>query len=193
MSAIDWVLLAIVAVSALFGLMRGFVGVLVSLLAWLLAGWFAFHFGAQVALLLAADGTPSAGQVFAGYALGFIGVLVVVGVVGWLVRKLVQSIGLSGLDRLLGLMLGVARGAFVACALVLLLGLTALPREPSWQASMVVPVFVPGAQWLSGWLPAWVAQQVDFSGGGAIVSNDPPPPDDGPALPVPAGGASRAY
>jgi len=121
MGAVDWVLLAVVAVSALLGLMRGFVGVLASLVAWVLAGWAAFRFGAQLALMLAGDGEPGAGELLAGYALGFIGVMVVVGLVGWLVRKAVQSAGLSGLDRTLGLALGLARGAFVACALVLVL------------------------------------------------------------------------
>ncbi len=186
MTALDWVLLAIVAMSALFGLMRGFIGVLASLAAWLLAGWAAFHFGAQAAVILATGNAPSTTQLFGGYALSFIGVLVVVGVVGWMVRRLVHSVGLSGLDRLFGLGLGVVRGGFVGCALVLLLGLTSMPREPEWQASRVLPVFVPGAQRLQDWLPEWVAEQVDFSGG-AMVS-----PDTGPALPVPMGGESRA-
>jgi membrane protein required for colicin V production len=183
MSAVDWVLLAIVAASAVFGLMRGFVGVLASLAAWVLAGWAAFRYGGDVGLLLAADGEPSASQLLGGYALSFIVVLLAVGVVGWLVRKLVQSIGLSGLDRLLGLLLGVARGAFVACALVLLLGLTAVPRTPEWHASPLVPVFVPGAQWMRGWLPDWAAERVDFHGDAqapALVS-----PAGVAALPLP--------
>jgi len=187
MSAVDWVLLAIVGASALFGLLRGFVGVLASLAAWVLAGWAAFHFGAQVGLMLAADGEPSTGQLFAGYVLCFLVVLLAVGLVGWVVRKLVQTVGLSGLDRLLGLVLGVARGAFVACALVLLLALTELPRGPQWQASQVVPVFIPGAQWMRAWLPDWVAEQVDFRGASsapALVSRAAIPPS-GPALPDP--------
>lgn len=187
MSAVDWVLLAIVGASALFGLMRGFVGVLASLAAWVLAAWAAFRFGAQVALMLAADGEPGPGQLLAGYALSFLVVLLAVGVVGWLVRKLVQSVGLSGLDRLLGLLLGIARGAFVACALVLLLGLTELPRGPQWQASPVVPVFVPGAQWMRAWLPGWVAEQVDFRGEStapALVSRDAIPAHRGLPTPV---------
>jgi len=189
MGAADWILLAIVAVSAVFGLMRGFVGVVASLLAWTLAGWAALHFGADVATLLAsADATgPSLGLTFAGYALCFLGVLVVVGLVGWMVRLAVKSVGLSGVDRVLGLALGTLRGAIIACAVVLLLGLTSMPREPGWQASQVVPVFVPGAQLMRGWLPDWVARQVDF-GGGASVSTDGIPRNDGPALPVPAGG-----
>ncbi|MFC3550243.1 CvpA family protein [Lysobacter cavernae] len=187
MGALDWVLLAVVAVSALFGLMRGFIGVLASLAAWVLAAWAAFRYGANVALLLASDGVPGTGELFAGYALSFIGVLLVVGLVGWVVRKMVQSVGLSGLDRLLGLVLGLARGAFVACALLLVLGLTAMPREPQWQRSTVVPVFVPGAQWLRGWLPDWVAEQVDLGGG--IGPVPPPSPENAAALPAPVSDA----
>src|SRR3970282_1071997 len=102
MRATDWGLLAIVAVSALFGLMRGFVGVAASLVAWVMAGWAAFRFGGGVALMLARDGDPSAGQLFAGYALSFLVVLLVVGLVGWLLRKAGDSVGLSGLDRARG-------------------------------------------------------------------------------------------
>lgn len=189
MSAIDWVLLAIVGVSALFGLMRGLVGVLASLAAWVLAAWAAFHFGAQVALMLATDGEPGAGQLFAGYALAFVGVLLVVGLVGWALRKLIHSVGLSGPDRFLGMLLGIARGAFIACALVLLLGLTELPREDSWQASTLIPVFVPGAQSMQAWLPEWVASQVDLRGdsdGPALISPERIPVLPAPASPEPA-------
>lgn len=184
MIAIDWVLIGLVAGSALFGLMRGLIGVLASLAAWVLAGWAAFQFGAQVALLLASDGEPSAGHLFAGYALAFIVVMVVVGLVGWMLRKLVHSVGLSGVDRMLGFVLGIARGGVVACALLLLLGLTELPREPSWQESRVIPLMVPGAERMRLWLPDWVAAQVDLRGDGdgpALLSSDTLP-----VLPRPA-------
>lgn len=162
LTATDWLLLAVILASALLGLFRGFIGVLASLAAWILAAWAAFRFGAQVALLLAGGGEPSAGQLFAGYGLSFLCVLLFVGIVGWLVRKLVHAVGLSGIDRALGFAFGTVRGAFVACLLVLLMGFTALPREPGWQESQVVPVLLPGAQWMSGWLPEWAAQRVDF-------------------------------
>jgi membrane protein required for colicin V production len=162
MSPTDWMLLAIVAISAVFGLMRGFVGVVVSLVAWVLAGWAALRFGGEVAAALAGDLPPSTTDVLAGHALCFVGVLLVAGVVGWLVRRAIESAGLSGVDRALGLALGVVRGAVVACALVLLFGLTPVPREPAWQASWIVPMLVPGAQVLRGWLPDRVAAEVDF-------------------------------
>lgn len=181
MNAADGVLLAVIGASALFGLVRGFIGVLASIAAWVLAGWGAFRFGAEVALMLSATGQPSLGQIFAGYALSFIAVLLVVGLVGWGVRKLAHSVGLSGMDRLLGLVLGLARGALIASGLVLLAGLTSIPREAEWRTSQVVPVLLPGAHWLSGWLPEWVAAQIDFSDGASAPSN----PADG-TLPLPA-------
>lgn len=162
MSPTDWMLLAIVVISAVLGLMRGFVGVLVSLVAWVLAGWAALRFGGEVSVALAGDLPPSTIDVLMGHALSFFAVLFVVGLVGWIVRWALKSAGLSGVDRALGLVFGIVRGGVVACAVVLLLGLTSLPREPEWRASRVVPVLVPGAQMLRAWLPEWVAAEVDF-------------------------------
>ena len=164
MSAIDWVLVAIVGVSALLGLMRGFVGVVASLAAWLLAGWAALRFGGEVGAALSASGDPSPGQMLGGYALAFLVVLLAVGIAGWLVRKLVHSAGLSGMDRAMGLGLGLARGALVAGVIVLMLGLTSIPTEDGWQRSPVVPIFKPVARLLQAFLPDWVAARVDLDG-----------------------------
>jgi membrane protein required for colicin V production len=183
MTPTDWLLLAVIGVSAVLGLIRGFIGVLASLLAWLLAGWAASRFGAQLALWLSQDDVPGAGQVLAGYALSFLVVLLFVGAVGWGVRKLVQSAGLSGLDRTMGLALGLARGGFIACVLVLLMGLTTLPRDADWRASRVLPLLLPGARWLSDWLPAWAAAELDFG----VAGNHSSPLDDGMPSPPPAG------
>jgi membrane protein required for colicin V production len=164
MTATDLLLLAVIGVSTLLGLMRGFVGVVASLVAWILAGWAAFRFGAHAALFLAGGGEPSPAQLFAGYGLSFLGVLLFVGIVGWGVRKLVHAVGLSGIDRIMGMTLGLVRGGFVACMLVLLMGFTSIPRDPGWRESQVVPVLLPGAQLLRGLLPDWAAQRVDFGG-----------------------------
>lgn len=172
MSATDWMLLAIVVVSAVFGLMRGFVGVVVSLVAWVLSAWAALRFGGEVAARLAGGAAPSTTDVLAGHALCFVGVLLVVSLAGWIVRWAMNSVGLSGVDRALGFALGVVRGGFVACALLLLFGLTTMPREPDWQASWVVPMLVPGAQVLRGWLPGWVAAEVDFGMYDASAAGD---------------------
>ena len=164
MTGTDLLLLAVIGASTVLGLMRGLIGVLASIAAWLLAGWAGLRFGAPVSVLIAGGATPDAGQLAAGYGLSFIAVMVLVGLVGWLLRRFVRAIGLSGVDRALGGAFGLARGSLVACLMVLLMGFTAMPREPAWQQSQVVPVLLPGAQWLRAWLPGWAAQRVDFGG-----------------------------
>lgn len=201
MNAIDLVLLLVVAASALLGLMRGFIGVVASLVAWIGATWCAFRFGGHIAFLLSDDGQPGATGLLAGYAIAFFGVLVAVSLVGWLMRRLLQSVGLSGLDRALGLAVGLVRGALVACVLVLLMAFSSLPREAGWSESRALPLLVPGAQWLARWLPGWAASELDFGNGkpggdngalqraGAIVetlTGALPVPDE--AAPPPSGG-----
>jgi membrane protein required for colicin V production len=113
---IDLVLLSVIGLSALLGLFRGFVGIVVSTASWLLAGWASFQFGADAGLWLSDDGSPTASEAFGGYALTFIGVLLIVGLVGMVLKSLVRSTDLSGTDRALGFGLGVLRGAFLpAC------------------------------------------------------------------------------
>ena len=159
---IDLVLLIIIGGSVLLGLLRGLVGTLVSTAAWLLAGWVTFQFGRELAFWLSDDGTPTMTELFGGYALSFVSVMVAVTLIGALIKSMVQSVGLSGLDRLLGGGLGLLRGAFLACLLVLLLGFTPLPREPSWRQSVVLPMLVPGAHWMRAKLPDWSVPEMDF-------------------------------
>ncbi len=165
MSATDWLLLAVVGVSALLGLMRGFFGMVLSLLGWVLAGWVSLRFGAQFGAWLASPAPAGPAHVAAGYVLSFGGVVLAVGAVNLLVRWAMQSAGLSGIDRALGLAVGGARGGFAACFVVLLMGMTPMPRRQDWQSSWVVAMFVPGAEWMRDWLPPWAAQRVDLGPG----------------------------
>lgn len=159
---IDIVLLLIIGGSAMFGLIKGLVGTLMSTAAWLLAGLAAFQFGRPAGYWLADGGQPTATEVFGGYALSFIGVMLVVIVIGAMARSWVRSVGLSGTDRLLGMLLGLVRGGFMACVLVLLMGFTPLTREPSWRQSNVLPLLMPGAGWMRSKLPRWSMPQLDL-------------------------------
>ena len=165
MNPIDLAVLVAIAGSALLGLLRGLVGTVASLVAWLAAGWIAFRHGAALAFWFSDDGLPGATELLGGYAVAFVGVLVLVNLVGWAVRKLVHSVGLSGLDRLLGLALGAARGILVACMGLLVMAFSSLPQEPAWAGSRAVAVLLPGAQWMARWLPDWAAQELDFGNG----------------------------
>ena len=150
---IDIVLGVLIGASALFGFIRGFVGTVVALLSWLLAGWVAFTFGNEASQWWAAPHPPGTGHYLAGYLGVFVLTVVVVGLVGLLLKAAIKLTLLGGVDRLLGGALGAVRGLFFACILLLLAGFTALPGEPAWQQSQLRPLLQPAVGWMQAQLP----------------------------------------
>ena len=171
MNTIDLVLLAIIGVSALLGTLRGFVGVVASAVTWVGAGWVAFHHGADLAFWFSDDGQPGATDLLGGYVAAFVGVVVVVSLVSWSLRRvpIAKPSIRSTPDR--PIECSTLRGGFIACVVVLLMAFSTLPREPSWKESALLPLLTPGAQWLSLWLPEWAAGQLDFGNGAAAGDN----------------------
>ncbi|MFK3650742.1 CvpA family protein [Lysobacter enzymogenes] len=168
MTALDWGLLVIVALSALLGMARGLIGVAVSLAAWLLAGLGAFLFGNEVAGALSDSGV-SWGSYLGGYTLCFAAIWVTVSILGWVIRTVAHSYGLSEMDRLMGLGLGTLRGLIFACALLVVLAMTTLPRGPTWRNSSLASVLMPGAQLMRSALPDTIAHKVDLEGRGGSL------------------------
>lgn len=169
MTALDWVLLLIIGVSGLLGLLRGMIGVVVSLVAWLLAGLAAYLFGGDIGRSLVTDGQLGWGEYLGGYALSFAVVWIAVALVGLLVRRMAHEAGLSGVDRLFGFGFGMVRGVFLACVLVLMLGLTSIPGQRAWHESTGVATLLPVAKWMRSAMPPWMAQRVDLEGHGTSL------------------------
>ena len=88
--------------------------------------------------------------------------LAALSVVAFVVRKLVPRPVPGLTDRGIGAAVGAVRGAAVVIVMVLLAGLTSLPKKDDWRNSMLVGVFQPFAQHLVEWLPASVAQQFRY-------------------------------
>ncbi|MBH1592198.1 CvpA family protein [Stenotrophomonas maltophilia] len=150
---IDIVLGVLIGASVLFGFIRGFVGTVVALVSWLLAGWMAFTFGNEASHWWAAPQPPGTGHYLAGYLGVFVLTVVAVGLVGLLLKAAIKLTLLGGVDRLLGGALGLVRGLFFASVLLLLAGFTALPAAPAWQQSQVRPLLQPAVAWMQAPLP----------------------------------------
>ncbi len=180
----DYCIIAALGLSVLMGLWRGFIGEVLALACWVLAFWVAWHFGDQLAAKFTAIDLPSA-RLLLGYALCFIGVLIAGAIVSFLMRKLVAGSGLSGSDRLLGMVFGLVRGLALVTLTVLLLGFTPLPRDPWWHQSQLLPTFQQSAEWLSARLPPDVTKYLDLRG---LL---PQIPVAVPATPPPAAGPGK--
>lgn len=165
LNAADILILAVIALSMLFGLLRGFVAEVLSLACWVAAFWAAWAFGDKVATFYAPYLHERTAAIIAGYVTCFLGVLIVGALIGWVVHKLMRHGGLRGGDRFLGMLFGLARGLLLVTFVVLMLGFTALPREAGWwRRSTLLPGFENGAAWVARALPPEVTHYLEIGG-----------------------------
>ncbi|HCA24732.1 MULTISPECIES: CvpA family protein [Pseudomonas] len=144
---VDWAIVAIIVVSALISLTRGFVKEALSLLTWVIAGLVAWLFGGALAELLAPYiETPSL-RVIAACSILFVMTLLLGGLINYLIGQLVIVTGLSGTDRFLGMVFGAARGALLVVVAVGLLSLAPVEADTWWRESVVIPHFLLVADW----------------------------------------------
>jgi membrane protein required for colicin V production len=163
MTWFDYSIIAVIAISALISLARGFVKEAMSLGVWVLAFWVSWSFFRDLAPRLADwIDTPSV-QLGVAFAILMVVVLMVGGLITFLVSKLVEHTGLSGSDRLIGMVFGAARGVLLVAALVLLAGLTPFPNDPWWQESILPPYFEELALWLRDLLPQDIAERFRYA------------------------------
>lgn len=141
LSWIDWTLLAVLALSVVVGIWRGFVFECLSLAGWVVA-WFAAHWAApELAPYLPVGERGSALNLAAAFTLGFLAALVVWSLLARLIRLLVQATPLSIPDRLLGGGFGVLRGVVLLLAVATVVALTPAAQSQDWRTSQ-------GARWL---------------------------------------------
>lgn len=163
MTLFDYVVIAVVGLSLLFGLWRGVVGEIIALLAWVLGVFAAIEFGPQVGQQLLAGVVDPAVRTLGGCVLIFIAVLVVMALIRLAVRSMVKALGLTVSDRLLGMFFGLARGVLVVMILVGLGGMTAAPKQGWWREAALAPPLETAVMVARQWLPDDLAKRIRFS------------------------------
>lgn len=166
MSWFDYAIITLVVISSLVSLWRGFVREALSLAIWILAFWVSWSFFRELAShLVPWIDTPSI-RLGVSFGLLMLASLVVGGLVNFLIIRLIERTGLSGTDRFIGMIFGLARGVLVVAVLTLLAGLTPITQDPWWRDAQLVPYFEEMALWLRDWLPEDVARRFQFALGG---------------------------
>ncbi len=162
MSMLDIIVLLVLVLTVVRGLMRGMVDTLFSLMAWILA----FALGRWGALLVAPwlpAGIESPGiRYFAGFAVVFLVVLISVLLLGHILSSLVKAVGLGGVDKVLGGVLGMTKGLVILVGLTLAAGLTSLPRTDFWKQARLSGSLQAMAQHALPLVPVDVAKYIHF-------------------------------
>lgn len=162
MSWFDMAILAVILISALISLVRGFVKESISLATWLLAGFIALSYYLALAdMLTPYIDSPTITQVVS-FSVLFLATLIVGAIINFMVSQLVTKTGLSGTDKTLGIIFGAARGVLIVSMIVLFAGLTPMPSESWWQESIMVDHFLKVAIWIKDFMPEDVASRFSF-------------------------------
>lgn len=144
----DWVVVVILTLSALLSLWRGFAREAISLVSWI-AAFIAANLLAMTCADIIGDLIANrTGRYIVAWVLVFVIVLVAGSVLARLFAKLVKVSGLSVLDRMLGMVFGLLRGALIVMALVFVVR-ELVPK--SEQSLLDNAQFMPHIDYLLSW------------------------------------------
>ncbi len=135
MTFVDWTLIGILGLSCLVGVWRGLVYEVLSVFVWIAAFVLAQWFAPEVAIKLPMTGSAQSLRYAAAFVLVFVGTAFVAGLITQLIKKLVAAVGLRPVDRTLGAIFGLFRGAILLLAIAVVMNMTALRSQADWQAS----------------------------------------------------------
>jgi membrane protein required for colicin V production len=163
MTLFDYAVLAITGFSIVLGAMRGLVREVIALASWVVAVFVASAYGAEAASLFERHIANESWRALVAVVVVFITVLIVMSLIAMLASRLIKSAGLGAEDRVLGGFFGFARGLLLVVVLVLLAGLTGLPRQTVWKDAMLAAPLEKLAVIVKEWLPQGWAKHISYS------------------------------
>jgi membrane protein required for colicin V production len=161
-TAFDYVVIVILALSVVLGFWRGMMSEVLALAAWIVAFWLARAWGSAASALFSGWIEAPGLRLLAGMVAVFVGVLIVFALGRKMLSYLLRAVGLGWLDRCLGGVFGVLRGLMIVVLGVLLLGMTTLPGQAWWQRALLSPPLEVVAMSVRPWLPETVASRIHY-------------------------------
>ena len=145
----DWFILTVAFISTGLGIWRGLIRTVFGLAAWILGLLGAPLVGMVIGQRFGISGVP----MWVLYVLAFLATFIVVRVIGMLFLKGARSVGLAGVDRMLGAALGVARAGLVVLVVAVVAHRLGFSQTASWQAAAARPLLETMVEVAQPWLP----------------------------------------
>lgn len=159
---IDFTLFGLIFVSFVMGLLRGFIKEAFSLVFWMLAIWVSLMFSREFSGFLESTISHPSARMVASFVALFAITLSLGGLIGFLLSVLTKDNRLTFMGRFGGMFLGVVRGMVLVTVVVILAGLTPLPKDSWWTESTLIPPFQLLAVWLRDHLSPGMAETISY-------------------------------
>ena len=154
---LDYIFIALLALSCALGMWRGFIQEAMSLAGWFIALSASYALADYLAAHLLMTGFGDSTRYGLAFILIFIASLFIWGMMTALTKKTIGAIGLGPIDRALGGIFGAVRGTLVLSSLILFISLTPIDRAEAWQASSGVTIAKTMVNTIKPYLPSTIA------------------------------------
>jgi membrane protein required for colicin V production len=159
-AALDWVLMGVLLLSMALGAWRGLVYEVLSVLGWVASFVIAQLYAATVGQMLPMSGATDALRYAAGFVLTFIASAFAAGLLAWLAKKLIETVGLRPVDRTLGAFFGLLRGIVILLAATTAVLMTPLKEGEWWKQSAGAGILSATLKAVKPILPSEVGQYI---------------------------------
>ena len=136
MPVLDWIMVGALSASMLLGAWRGLVYEVLSVMGWVSAFILAQWFAPDMAQLLPMRGAGEAVRYAAGFVLVFVLSVFAAALLARLAKTLFSLVGLQPVDRILGAIFGLVRGAVLVLAAAVVATMTPLHTSEWWRESV---------------------------------------------------------
>jgi len=148
--AVDYIILAIIVLSAVMGLVRGLLREAIAVITWFLAIVLAWSFAPSLEPHLGGILVGSPLRIWAARAIIFVGVLLLGGAISVVVSHYVRVSMFAGLDKFLGFVFGIVRGIVIVGAFTIAVQALRMDEDASWKRSRLMPYAIGVADALRG-------------------------------------------
>jgi membrane protein required for colicin V production len=137
--AVDYIILAIILVSAVMGLVRGLLREAIAVITWFLAIVLAWSLGPSLEPHMGGVLVGSPMRIWAARAVIFVGILLLGGAVSVIVSNFVRVSMFAGMDKFLGLVFGIVRGIVIVGAFTIAVQALRMDEDDAWKRSKLLP------------------------------------------------------
>ena len=162
MSLFDIFALSVIALSAVSATVRGIISELLSLITWLLALAVAKIAAAPLGASVLSVIQPPVLATAAGFVAAFAAVMLAMSLLRPLLTGGAKTVGLGGINRLLGMFYGTLRGGVLVTLAVLVCAFTDLPQSEDWRSAQSVLFFESAAELAVPYLPDYLAGKIKY-------------------------------
>ena len=162
MTSFDYIVFTIIGLSIVVSMMRGAIKEMLAIFGWVAAFYVAKAYSPLLALQLPQGIPTEALKTLAAFLILLIAMLFISSVLSIAVSRIVSKVRLGWLNRFLGVVFGFMKGLLIVCVLVLLAGLTSLPKEKMWTDAMLSSPLEMMVKAALPWLPDSVTKHVKF-------------------------------